>query len=104
MSTARYSLNVYDEDFEIVKTLEAPGIRWGTLVDVFEKLTSEDAENDAQAVEDLMLSIFPTATREDLRGCMLEDMTAIVAQAASLGARNGLTSKAKAVKGGKAKN
>lgn len=96
----RYTLNVYDNDFEIIKVLEAPGIRWGTLVDIFEKLASEDAINDVSAVEDLMLAVFPTATREDLRGCLLEDMTAVVSQAANLAKQNGLVSKGTA----KAKN
>lgn len=95
----RYTLNVYDDDFEIIKTLEAPGIRWGMLVDIFERLTSdEDPTNDVSAVEEIMLSIFPKATREDLRGCLLEDMVAVVNQAMSLAARNGLV-QAKATKG-----
>lgn len=98
MTTSRYTLNVYDDDFEIIKTLEAPGLRWGKLVEIMEKAT-DDTEDQTGMVEDIMLMIFPSATREDLQGCVIEDMFAVFGQIMNLAKGGGLV----AVPGGKGK-
>lgn len=96
MSTARYSLNVYDPDtYEVTETLEANGLLWGQLVEIFEMLSKKGA-SETELFEDVMLAIFKKATRDKLKLVMFEDMVSIVMQIKALGAKNGLVqSKAK---------
>ena len=101
--SARYSINVYDVDTdEILKTLESRGLQWGQLVDIYDTVSEcDDFESNFEAVEDLMLSIFPTATKEDIRGCYVDDMFSVIQQVMALGQKNGLMAQKK---GKKAKN
>lgn len=100
-----YELNVYDDEFEIVKTLEAPGIKWGKLVDIYEKATSpEENESEIAMLESVMQMIFPSATSEDLKNCLFEDMASILKQVIVMGNANGLATKTGAGKAGKSKN
>lgn len=91
----KYTLNVYDDDFEIVKTFEAAGIKWGKLVEIYEKASNPEkyAGNEMTMLEDVMMSIFPTATHEDLQNCLFEDMAALLKNIMVMGAANGLASK-----------
>lgn len=97
MSIAKYSLNVYDDDFEIVKTLEAPGLKWKKLVDIYEKATNpKDFEGDEmKLLEYVMMAIFPQATAEDLENALFEDMAAILNQIMAMGRAFGAGSTSK---------
>lgn len=107
MAIARYTINVYDEDFEVLKTLEAPGLKWGTLTDIVEKVAKGGAD-DIDTIQELMLAIFPKATAEDLKNCLLEDMVAVLRQVMAFGQSAGIVAKPGAkkapAKGAKAKN
>lgn len=93
MANVRYSLNLYNSDDEIVKTLESRGLLWGQLVDLFGRL-SEGVSNDesVEFFEDLMLTVFPSASKEELRMAYFDDMASIVSQIMAMGRKNGLVS------------
>lgn len=72
------SLNIYNDDDEIIKTYSTNRIRWGVLVKAveLEEMTKgdENGVESVKAITDLMYSIFPSITPDDLALADFGDM------------------------------
>ncbi len=72
------SLNIYNDDDEIIKTYSTNRVRWGVLVKAveLEEMTKGDADGveSIKAITDLMYSIFPSITPDDLALADFGDM------------------------------
>lgn len=72
------SLNIYNDDDEIIKTYSTNRIRWGVLVKAveLEEMTKgdENGVESVKAISDLMYSIFPSITPDDLALADFGDM------------------------------
>lgn len=72
------SLNIYSDTDEIIKTYSTNRVRWGVITKAveLEEMTKGD-ENGAEsikAISDLMYSIFPSMTPDDLAAADFADM------------------------------
>lgn len=72
------SLNIYNDADEIIKTYSTNRIRWGVLVKAveLEEMTKgdENGVESVKAISDLMYSIFPSITPDDLALADFDDM------------------------------
>lgn len=72
------TLNIYNDDDEIIKTYSTNRIRWGVLVKAveLEEMTKgdENGVESVKAISDLMYSIFPSITPDDLALADFGDM------------------------------
>lgn len=72
------SLNIYNDADEIIKTYSTNRIRWGVLVKAveLEEMTKgdENGVESVKAISDLMYSIFPSITPDDLALADFGDM------------------------------
>ena len=72
------SLNIYNDADEIIKTYSTNRIRWGVLVKAveLEEMTrgDENGVESVKAITDLMYSIFPSITPDDLALADFGDM------------------------------
>ena len=77
-------LPIYNDDNEIVKTFSTNRVRWGVFVKAIEteERISSDETNAADAVKlisDLILSVFPSMTADDLALADYNDMKNVFA-------------------------
>lgn len=71
MSTKEFSLNIYGDNDEIIKTYETDVIRWGVFmkaVKLQDEIKNKSEAEQMNAVSGFMTSIFPTLTAEELEG------------------------------------
>lgn len=72
------SLNIYNDADEIIKTYSTNRIRWGVLVKAveLEEMTKgdENGVESVKAISDLIYSIFPSITPDDLALADFDDM------------------------------
>lgn len=72
------TLNIYNDDDEIIKTYSTNRVRWGVLVKAIEleEMTKgdENGVESVKAISDLMFSIFPSITPDDLALADFGDM------------------------------
>lgn len=95
---ARFSLNIYGGNDEIVKSFEADRVRWGLIVkaaSLSDSLKGRPAEEAIGAVGEFVRSVFPGMTEADLENADIGDIIAVYRQV--LTSLNG-------IKGGEAKN
>lgn len=74
---ALIELNIYNDENEIVKTFSANRVRWGVIVkavELQEKTENATEKESIELVSDLMFSIFPSMTPEDLAQVDYNDM------------------------------
>lgn len=67
---SRFSLPIYGDGDELLKTYEADRIRWGTLVEaagIKEGLEGKGLKEQVEEVGRFLTSVFPGLTEEDLR-------------------------------------
>lgn len=81
---AEYSLNIYGENDEIVKTYETNVVRWGIFkkaVELEDSIKGEKNEAAAiEAVSDFMLLVFPGMTSEEIENADAFDIFAVFKQ------------------------
>ena len=75
---ALISLNIYNDDDEIVKTYTTNRVRWGVLtkaVEMEEKTKGDvNAAETIKLISDLIMLIFPSITPDDLAQADFNDM------------------------------
>lgn len=78
---ALIELPIYNDDNEIIKTYSTNRVRWGVFVkavEVEETITKSDsnvtASESMKMISDLILSIFPSMTADDLAAADYNDM------------------------------
>lgn len=93
---AKYSLNIYGENDEIIKTYETNFVRWKMFMDAVklnEGLGKMSTEKQFKVVNDFVKGIFPGLTDEDLEKAAADDIfntfRAIVMQANGIGGVKG---------------
>ena len=80
---ARFELNIYGQNDEILKTFQTEHIRWGlllTALDLQEKIDHEMPENQIRAINKFALELFPGITEDDLRNADGRDVINVFAQ------------------------
>ena len=93
---ARFTLNIYGENDEILKTFQTDHIRWGlllTALDLQEKIATETPEEQIKAINQFALELFPGITEADLRNADGRDVINVFVQvgkmANQINAKNG---------------
>lgn len=84
---ARFDLNIYGKDDEIIKSFSTSHLRWGLLVsavDLQERIKDDSAEEQIKAINEFMLEVFPGMTEEDLRYADSMDVMNVFAQIGKL--------------------
>lgn len=75
---ALINLNIYNDDDEIIKTYTTNRVRWGVLikaVEMEEKINGDvKAAETINAISELIVSIFPSMTPDDLAMADFNDM------------------------------
>ncbi|QHJ73609.1 hypothetical protein [Butyrivibrio virus Arian] len=74
---ANYSLNIYGENDEIIKTFETNIIRWGIFmkaVKLQDDIEDQDEGEQIKAVSEFITSIFPNCTVDDLANADVSDI------------------------------
>lgn len=67
---AEFTLNIYGENDEVIKTYETQRIRWGIFIEACklqDKIGAESIEAQIGAITGFMKSIFPGITDEELK-------------------------------------
>ena len=70
-------LNIYNDENEIVKTFSTNRVRWGVIVkavELQEKTENVSETESVKLISDLMYSIFPSMTADDLAQVDYNDM------------------------------
>lgn len=70
-------LNIYNDENEIVKTYSTNRVRWGVIVkavELQEKTENVSETESVKLISDLMYSIFPSMTADDLAQVDYNDM------------------------------
>lgn len=93
---ARFTLNIYGQNDEIIKTFQTDHIRWGlllTALDLQERIEDETPENQIAAINKFALELFPGITEADLRNADGRDVINVFVQvgkmANQINAKNG---------------
>lgn len=94
---AKFELNIYGQNDEIVKTFQTDHVRWGlllTVLDVQESLTNASTEEQLEAVSSIVKELFVGMTNEDLCSADSYDIFNVFAQVGKLaqkmrGSKNG---------------
>lgn len=74
---ALVELNIYNDDNEILKTYSTNRVRWGVLckaVELEEKIEGATPAESVGLISDLMTTIFPSITSDDLALADFNDM------------------------------
>ena len=74
---ARFELNVYGENDEVIKTLATDILRFGVMedaVNMAETLDEEKPQKQVENVKEIMKQIFKGCTDEDLRDVDIKQM------------------------------
>lgn len=74
---ALVELNIYNDDNEIIKTYSTNRVRWGVLckaVELEEKIEGATPAESVGLISDLMTTIFPSITSDDLALADFNDM------------------------------
>lgn len=74
---ARFELNVYGENDEVIKTLATDILRFGVMedaVNMAETLDEEKPQKQVENVKEIMKQIFKGCTDEDLRDVDMKQM------------------------------
>ena len=74
---ALVELNIYNDDNEIIKTYSTNRVRWGVLckaVELEEKIEGATPAESVGLISDLMATIFPSITSDDLALADFNDM------------------------------
>ena len=69
MSTKEFSLNIYDDNDEIIKTYETNVIRWGVFmkaVKLQDEIKDKSEAEQMAVVSTFMTAVFPSLTVEEL--------------------------------------
>lgn len=80
---AKFELNIYGENDEIIKTYETDHIRWGIFVKALEMQDSIEKKSVAEQlgyIGDLMKAVFAGLSDEDLEKADMFDLFNIFAQ------------------------
>lgn len=83
MSMKEFSLNIYGENDEIVKTVETDIIRWGVFmkaVKLQDEIKGKDDAEQMRAVSEFMTVIFPDLSVDDLENADTFDIFNTFAQ------------------------
>ena len=93
---AKYSLNIYGENDEILKTHETNVIRWKILVDavkIYETINEKSNLEQIETIGEFMKSVFPGMSDEDVELADASDImntfNAIVVNASRINGGNG---------------
>lgn len=88
---AKYSLNIYGENDEILKTYETDFVRWKLLLEavkIYEDINEKSPLEQIQVIGDFIKSVFPGLTNEEIEMAATEDVMstfrAIVAHTATI--------------------
>ena len=80
----RYSLNIYDENSEIIKTVETDFVPVGIFIKALEmsdKMKDTDIKKQFALVMEILLTVFKKLTREELEnGCDINDAMSVFRQ------------------------
>lgn len=74
---ALIELNIYNDENEVVKTYSTNRVRWGVIVkavELQEKTENATEKESIDLISDLMFSIFPSMTPDDLAQVDYNDM------------------------------
>lgn len=83
MSTKEFSLNIYGDNDEIIKTYETDVIRWGVFmkaVKLQDEIKDKSEAEQMASISVFMTSIFPSLTTEELEGADTFDIFNTFAQ------------------------
>lgn len=93
---AKYSLNIYGENDEIIKTYETNVIRWKILVNAvktYETISEKSTAEQIEVISEFIKSVFPGMTDEDVEladaGDIMNTFNAIVANASRINGGDG---------------
>jgi len=93
---AKYSLNIYGENDEILKTYETDVIRWKLLMDavkIHETIGDKNAAEQIGVISGFIKSVFPGITDDEIEMAAAEDIMntfkAIVIQTGSINGGHG---------------
>lgn len=93
---AKYSLNIYGENDEIIKTYETNVIRWKILVNAvktYETISEKSTAEQIEVISEFIKSVFPGMTDEDVEfadaGDIMNTFNAIVANAGRINGGDG---------------
>lgn len=70
---ARFTLNIYGENDELIKVHQTDHVRWGLLIralDLQERIADAQPEEQMKAINQFALELFPGMTEEEL--CMAD--------------------------------
>ena len=80
---AKFELNIYGQNDEILKTFQTDHVRWGlllTALELQEKIQDDSPEDQIKAINKFALELFPGITEEDLRNADGMDVMNVFAQ------------------------
>lgn len=80
---AKFELNIYGKNDEILNTYQTDHIRWGLLVsalDLQETIKDEAPDEQMKAINRFALELFPGMTEEELRNADGIDVMNVFAQ------------------------
>ena len=80
---AKFELNIYGENDEVLKTFQTDHVRWGLLLtslELQEKIANESVEDQMKAINKFALELFPGMTEADLRSADGMDVMNVFAQ------------------------
>lgn len=80
---AKFELNIYGKNDEILNTYQTDHIRWGLLVsalDLQEAIKDEAPDEQMKAINRFALELFPGMTEEELRNADGIDVMNVFAQ------------------------
>ena len=80
---AKFELNIYGKNDEILNTYQTDHIRWGLLVsalDLQEAIKDEAPDEQMKAINRFALELFPGMTEEELRNADGIDVINVFAQ------------------------
>lgn len=93
---AKYSLNIYGENDEVLKTYETDFIRWKLLVDavkIHESISDKSITEQIGIIGEFIKSVFPGITSEEIEMAAAEDIMntfkAIVIQTSGINSGKG---------------
>lgn len=74
---AAFELRIYDNDNTIVKTFASDAIRWGVFlraIGIQEEMNGKTADEQVIMVNDLVNTLFPNITENELKNADAEDV------------------------------
>lgn len=93
---ARFELNIYGADDEIVKRFETERLRWGIFVQALEleeSLKKATAQDMISAVNEFTKKIFPDITDADLHNADVDDILNTFRQVIATAKKIGVSTK-----------